>query len=154
MDPRTTDRTRKGRLIRGGSAEPTGVAWLDEEGEDVADARVFRSRLLRRVLGVRVHAPAGDGDLVLVSTRRSRVLATPVPYETDTGPVVLGAEPLGPNTHVLSWRRPAGSWHAFAVLRLDGARDAEPLPFDPVRRQVPGLRRYPTGRLGEAVLTR
>lgn len=153
-----------GRLVRGGSDRPTGVPWLDEPGEDEVDVRLSRAIGLPRVLpdvhglALRVYGEAGAADLLFATTGTGRLsrfvltasrhpqgrpLTTLLPYATRTGPLLLGAEGIGATTYVLSWARPAGEWHAFGVLRLTGARTDDPaLSFDPVLRQLPGLRQY------------
>jgi hypothetical protein len=156
-----------GRVFRSGSTERTGVPWLDEPGED--DVRVRLSRALGlpgrlpdiHGLAVRVQAPDGDGDLlfattgrgvlsrfVLVPSRRpsTQPMTTLLPYRTESGPIVLGAEAMGEQLFELSWARPAGEWHVFAVLRLSGQRLEEEISFDPVLRQVTGLEQYPSVR--------
>ncbi|MCW2792863.1 MAG: putative phosphodiesterase [Nocardioides sp.] len=153
-----------GRIFRSGSEEKTGVAWLDEPGEDDAVVRLSRAIGLPRTLpdihglGIRVAGEAGEGDLLFATTGwghltrfvltlsrrpRTRPMTTLLPYETDTGPVLLGADGIGAETYELAWARPAGEWHAFGVLRLSSSRapDAD-ISFDPVRRQLTGLRQY------------
>ena len=164
-----------GRIYRSGSDEKTGVAWLEEAGEDDVIVRLSRAIGLPRVLpdvhGLAIRVPArrdnaGDdtcpaaGDLLFATTGRGRVtrfvltmsrnprgrpLTTLLPYETDTGPVLLAADgSTGGDTYDLSWARPAGDWNHFAVLRLSTRHsDDTRLSFDPVRRQIPGLRQYP-----------
>jgi hypothetical protein len=155
----------EGRLDRSGSTERTGVPWLDEPGTD--DVTVRRSRAIglpRPVpdvhgLALRVHTTDGLADLLFASTGlgrltrfvltagrdpRSRPLTTLLPYETDTGPVILAAVGLTPQTYELSWARADGDWRPFAVLRLASEHGADQdLSFDPVRHQVAGLRQYP-----------
>jgi hypothetical protein len=86
---------------------------------------------------------------VLTATRhpRSRPLTTLLPYETDSGPVVLAAEGVEPGSYDLSWARPSGEWHLFGVLLLSTTSTDDPeISFDPVQRQIPGLRQYPSVR--------
>ncbi|MEI5674949.1 MULTISPECIES: hypothetical protein [unclassified Nocardioides] len=157
---------RAGRVFRSGSIEPTGVAWIDQVGEDDVDVRLSRAIGLPAALpdihglAIRVHAADGDADLLLASTGFGRLtrfmltasrsplrrpLTTLLPYDTDSGPVLLGAEAIGADTYSISWSRPAGDWVTFGVLRLAGPLDDGTTPsFDPVRRQVPGLRQYPS----------
>jgi len=158
----------RGRIYRRGSDEPTGVAWLDEAGED--DVVVRRSRAIGlprslpdiHGLAVRVPTGGGDGDLLFATTGfgrvtrfvltasrrpRSRPLTTLLPYDTDTGPVLLAAEGVEPGSYDLSWARPSGEWHLFGVLLLSTTRsDDADISFDPVDRQIPGLRQYPSVR--------
>ena len=153
-----------GRLFRRGSDEPTGVAWLDEPGEDEVVVRLSRAVGLPRALpdihglALRVHGQSG-GDLLFATTGRGRLtrfllsasrdrqgrpLTTLLPYETDSGALLLCAVGLGTETYELSWARPRGEWHAFATLRLAAPRGRDPeISFDPVRHQLPGLRQYP-----------
>jgi hypothetical protein len=155
-----------GRVFRRGSDEPTGVAWLDEEGED--DVVVRRSRAIGlpaslpdiHGLAVRVPTDGGPGDIlfattgwgritrfVLTATRqpRARPMTTLLPYDTDSGALLLAADGVGSGSYDLSWARPSGEWHHFGVLLLSTTRsdDAE-ISFDPVANQVPGLRQYPS----------
>ncbi len=84
--------------------------------------------------------------LTLSRSPRGRPLTTLLPYETDSGPLLLAADAgVGAETYDLSWARPAGDWHRFGVLRLSTRHsdDAE-ISFDPVRHQIPGLRQYPS----------
>lgn len=166
-----------GRIYRSGSGEKVGVAWLDEAGVDDVDVRLSRAiGLPHRLpdihgLALRVHGEDGDGDLLFATTgwgratrflltlsrhTESRPMTTLLPYETDSGPVLLGARGVGAQTYELAWARPAGQWHDFGVLRLSAAhgRDAE-ISFDPVLRQLPGLRQYPSvERLREPAYSR
>lgn len=159
----------RGRILRQGSDEKTGVAWIDDEGED--DVVVRRSRAIglpRRMpdihgLAVRVPgAGGGCGDILFASTGfgritrfvltasrhpRSRPLTTLLPYETDSGAVLLAADGVGASTYRLSWARPSGEWHQFGVLLLSATPgDDTDLSFDPVRHQIAGLRQYPAAR--------
>lgn len=157
-----------GRIFRRGSDLPTGVAWIDEEGED--DVVVRRSRAIGlptslpdiHGLAVRVSIGGGEGDILFATTGfgrltrfvltvsrhpRRRPLTTLLPYETDSGPLLLAADGVGSGSYDLSWARPSGEWHLFGVLLLSTTRsdDAE-ISFDPVRHQIPGLRQYPAVR--------
>ena len=155
-----------GRIFRRGSDLPTGVPWLDEEGEDDVVVRRSRALGLPRTLpdvhGLAVRVGDGGGDLLFATTGlgrvtrflltasrhpRSRPLTTLLPYETDSGPLLLAAEGVGGGSYDLSWARPTGEWHLFGVLLLSTTRsdDAE-ISFDPVRHQIPGLRQYPSVR--------
>jgi len=153
-----------GRLLRRGSDERTGVAWLDEPGEDEVTVRLSRAIGLPRDLpdihglALRVHGVSG-GDLLFATTGRGRLsrflltasrhprgrpLTTLLPYETDSGALVIGAVGVEAETYELSWARPAGEWHAFATLRLSTHHSGDPeISFDPVRHQLTGLRQYP-----------
>jgi hypothetical protein len=156
-----------GRIHRAGRSDETprtGVAWLDEPGDD--DVAVRRSRAIGlpqwlpdiHGLAVRVRTAAGEGDLLFATTGRGpvtryvltasrqgqRPMTTLLPYETAIGPVLLGARLIGDECYELSWARASGSWHGFGVLRLStGPGDDARISFDPIRRQLPGLRQYP-----------
>ena len=160
-----------GRIYRNGSEEKTGVAWLDEPGQDDVVVRLSRAIGLPNTLpdihGLAIRVPArrdghddGGGDILFATTGwgrvtrfvltmsrnpRGRPLTTLLPYETDTGPILLAADGgIGGDTYDLSWARPSGDWHIFAVLRLSTRHsDDADLSFDPVRREIPGLRQYP-----------
>ena len=165
-----------GRIYRTGSAVKAGVDWLDDAGEDDADVRLSRAIGLPRALpdihglALRVHLGDGDadrsaaqvGDILFATTGwgrvtrftltmsrhpRTRPLTTLLPYDTDSGALLLGADGLGAETYELSWARPAGDWHPFGVLRLSTRHSADrEISFDPVLHQLPGLRQYPTVR--------
>lgn len=157
----------RGTLQRFGAAGATGVPWLDQPGSD--EVLVRRSRALGLpdgvpdVLGLAVRVPTpdgGHGDLLFATTglgpvtrftllpaRTSRPTAftTLLPYRTPAGPVLLGAQPRGPNGFSLSWAAGAGVWHGFAELRLHEESVGEPdalVSFDPVTCPVPGLESY------------
>ena len=153
------------RVFRRGSEEPTGVAWLDEPGEDDAVVRLSRAIGLARPLpdihglALRVQAGGADGDLLFATTGRGPVsrfvllpsrgprtqpMTTLLPYRTESGPVLLGAEPVGVEAFELSWARPTGEWHPFGCLRLSTRRLDEEISFDPVEHQLPGLDQYPS----------
>ena len=155
------------RVFRNGSAEPTGVAWLDEAGQDDAVVRLSRAIGLAgplpdiHGLAVRVRLEGGDGDVlfattgrgpvsrfVLVPSRgpRSQPMTTLLPYRTESGPLVLSADPVGVEAFELSWARPSGEWQAFGCLRLSTRRVDEEISFDPVVNQLPGLEQYPAVR--------
>jgi hypothetical protein len=158
----------QGRIHRRGSDVPTGVPWLDDEGED--DVVVRRSRAIGlprslpdiHGLAVRVQADGGDGDLLFATTGfgritrfvltacrqpRSRPLTTLLPYDTDSGALLLAADGTEPGSYDLSWARPSGKWHLFGVLLLSTTRsDDSEISFDPVRHQIAGLRQYPSVR--------
>jgi hypothetical protein len=158
----------KGRLFRRGSDVPTGIAWLDEQGEDDVVVRRSRAVGLPRALpdihglAVRVQTDAGEGDLLFATTGwgritrfvltaarqpRARPMTTLLPYETDSGALLLAADGVEPGSYDLSWARPSGEWHLFGVLLLSTTRsDDSEISFDPVVNQIPGLRQYPSVR--------
>jgi hypothetical protein len=155
---------RAGRLVRGGSDEPTGVDWLDEPGEDEVVVRLSRAIGLPRPLpdihglALRVYGARG-GDLLFATTGRGhltrflltasrdprgRPLTTLLPYRTDSGALLISAVGLDAETYELAWGRPLGDWHTFATLHLSPPPGGDPgISFDPVRRQLAGLRQYP-----------
>ncbi|MQW74896.1 hypothetical protein GHK92_03340 [Nocardioides sp. dk4132] len=155
---------RTGRLRRTGSAVRSGVAWIDEPGEDEVVVRLSRAiGLPPRLpdihgLALRVPTPDGPGDLLFASTGwgrltrfllsggrrlRSRPMTTLLPYDAPAGPVLLGLQAGAAETYELRWARAAGPWHPFAVLHLlPDSSDDGPVSFDPVRHQIPGLRQY------------
>ena len=114
----------QGRLFRRGVRPPTGVAWLDEGGED--DVLVRRSRAIglpRSVpdihgLAMRVPRPdGGHGDLLFATTGWGRLtrflltasrspagrpMTTLLPYETEQGALLLGARATGEESFELA----------------------------------------------------
>lgn len=162
-----TGQVLPGVVDRNGSSVSTGARWLDEAGADEVVVRRSRATglpdALPDVLGLGLRVPlddGGHGDLLLASTglgRFSRYLLRPArrsvpgytsvfPYRAARGPVVLAAIPVGehPTTFDLAWARPTGPWQRFGRLRLgepDPATDSA-LPFEPVRRALPGLPSY------------
>jgi hypothetical protein len=157
----------RGRLERSGGTVPSGVAWLDEPGEDEVLVRLSRAVGLPAPapdvfgLALRVPAPGGrHGDLLFASTGLGRLtrftltagrspaarpLTTLLPYRTDHGPVVLSAVHRDHGMVLLSWARGAGPWQRFAQLALGVAPEVhsdEPISFDPLLNTVPGLDNY------------
>ena len=155
-----------GRLRRTGSAQATGVPWLDEPGRDTVVLRTSRAVGLRppwpdvHGLAVRVlDGDAGTGDLLLASTGSGRVgrflltaavdphrwpLTTLLPYRTPSGPVVVAARWEEWGEYALSWAHPTGPWHPFgALVPTRTEHEDQTISFDPVRRQLPGLEQYP-----------
>lgn len=152
-----------GRLRRTGGDQRTGVAWLDEPGDD--DVLVRRSRAVGlpaplpdiHGLAIRVPLQTGHADLLLASTGLGRVtrftltggrspdsrpMTTLLPYRSPTGPLLLAAVPR-PNGFDLAWARPDGPWHGFGELVVGEASTGDALvSFDPVRNPVPGLDTY------------
>ena len=157
----------RGTLRRHGDGATSGVAWLDERGED--EVRVRQSRAigltgpLPDIFGLAIRVPRTDGehgDLLLASTglgpltrytltaSRSpygRPLTTLLPYRAPVGPVLLGATWRSENQIDLAWALRSGAWVQFAELRLHGdpidGPDAE-ISFDPLRHELPGLANY------------
>jgi hypothetical protein len=154
-------------LHRVGGDVPSGVAWLDEPGEDQVLVRRSRSVGLPApapdVFGLAVRVPTeGDayGDLLFASTGRGplsrfvftptwapdrRMMTTLLPYRTPAGAVLLAARHRTDEILELSWARGSGSWHSFASLRLGDESLDDPdaaVSFDPVRNTLPGLEVY------------
>jgi hypothetical protein len=154
-----------GRVYRHGTRPATGVAWLDEPGED--DVLVRRSRAaglpggLPDVHGLAVRVPGpdgGHGDLLfstngwgrltrflLVPSRspEGRPMTTLLPYATARGPVLLGARATGFETFELAVAAPpTGEWTVFADLRLSTVAEGEQVSFDAVANRIPGLEQY------------
>ncbi|HYF72422.1 MAG TPA: hypothetical protein VD864_06355 [Nocardioides sp.] len=155
----------RARLFRTGADPATGVAWLDEPGQD--DVLVRRSRAIGLpgtmpdIHGLAVRVPrsdGGNGDLLLASTGwgrltrfvltasrspRTRPMTTLLPYRTARGPLLLGARATGEESFELAVATPEGEWSRFAELRLSSrpGEDAQ-ISFDPVANQLPGLRQY------------
>lgn len=161
---------RRGRLVRRGTAygPDTGVAWLDEPGEDDVVVRLSRAVGLPdgvpdiHGLALRVLGSGGPADLLFANTGtrrltrfaltasrhpRARPMTTLLPYRTVTGPVLLrvdSATPIdGADRYELSWARPWGRWRPFATLTLDQHHADASISFDPVVHQLPGLAQYP-----------
>jgi hypothetical protein len=155
-----------GRVYRRGLRPGTGVAWLDEPGEDEVLVRLSRAIGLPGTmpdihgLALRVPVPGGGfGDLLLASTgfgrltrfvltasrsAQGRPMTTLLPYRTSTGPLLIGARADGVETFELSCAPAGGDWRPFADLRLCRLpADDAPVSFDPVRHQLPGLEQYP-----------
>jgi hypothetical protein len=152
-----------GTVQRHGSASATGVAWLDEPGTDDVDVRLSRAIGLPdplpdvHGLALRIHGPAGPGDLLFATTGTSRLtrylltarrdprrpMTTLLPYRTPTGPVLLRADSAGHDTFELSWARPSSRWTGFGTLHLADRRDdSTRLSFDPLLNQLPDLDQY------------
>jgi hypothetical protein len=160
---------RSSVLRRSGSVVRSGVAWLDEAGEDQALVRLSRSVGLPRGLpdvfglAMRITRDGHHGDLllsstgmgpvsrfVLLPTRRldGRPMSTLLPYRSPAGPLVIAATSQGTDTFLLSWAVGRSAWHPFGTLELgervgDGNED---LSFDPVLNVLPGLEHYDSVR--------
>lgn len=156
----------RGRLYRRGARPTTGVAWLDEAGQD--DVLVRRSRAIGlpgsvpdiHGLAIRVPRPDGGyGDLLFASTGWGRLtrfvltasrdpegrpMTTLLPYETPRGPVLLGARATGEDTVELAVACFDGDWTVFGDLRLSALPgEDQDISFDPVENRVEGLEQYP-----------
>lgn len=156
-----------GRLVRTGSAERSGVPWLDSAGDDEVLLRFSRAIGLPHALpdihGIAVRVPVEDhfGDLLLASTGLGRVtrfvltashdvgqrpLTTLLPYRGPHGPILIGARAVDGTAPAfdLLWSRGVGPWVQFARLTASEATGADPtISFDPVRNPLPGLAFYP-----------
>jgi len=157
----------EGTLLRTGAEQTTGVAWLDQPGEDQVLVRQSRAvglpAPLPDVFGLAVRVPTDDGqhgDLLLATTglgRLTRFTLTParspytrpmttlLPYRTPAGPLLLSAVLDDERTVSLAWAVGSGAWHPFAELVLREAPVDHPdlrLSFDPVTNPLPGLETY------------
>ena len=156
-----------GRLQRFGGLS-TGVAWLDEPGEDEVLLRQSRAVGLPDgapdIFGIAIRVPAGagrHGDLLFASTGLGRVsrfvltasrspyrrpLTTLLPYCTPAGPVVLAAVHVDERTLELSCAVLTGPWQTFGRLRINSVSPMqapdEPVSFDPLLNTLPGLENY------------
>src|SRR5688572_15363238 len=154
----------RGRLLRYGAEEPSGVAWLDEPGDDEVLIRTSRAvgtpSPLPDIHGLAIRVPdptGGFADLLLATTAWNRIgrhllvptfsvgptLTTLLPYRTAAGPVVIGARHVG-TAYQLSWARVGRPWRELGELFPDasGVADAT-VSFDPVRHSPPGMGQYP-----------
>lgn len=167
-----------------GVREPSGIPWLDTAGSNVVDARLSRSIGLPYafpdIIGLAVRFSEQDklSDMLLATTgptglgrfilRLRRDAATAVfssmmPYEADTGPVLIAArtisgpeklpvEPgafsslLGNESWILELHHasPLGPWTRFGTLTLSLADHAEDTAerFDPVLNPLPTAGTY------------
>lgn len=155
-------RLRSGRLVREGSGDPVGAAFLDDPGTDEVLVRVSRATGLPpglpdvHGLALRVPLPGGGhGDLLLASTGwgplgrfvltaglrpGSRPMTTLLPYRTASGRSVLLGARLSDDDHaLLAWAPGTGDWRVFARLELGSDCGDPALAFDPVRHPLPGL---------------
>lgn len=157
-------RTWAGRLVRYGSAEPTGVPWLDQAGEDEVLVRTSRAiglpRRLPDVAGLAIRLRQGQtryGDVLLASTgwnpvarhllvpalRHHQPLTTLLPYRSPVGPIVIGARPVDVRGYELSWAPVGKGWRRLGELTVESPLpdDADP-SFDPILNPLPGLQQY------------
>ena len=153
----------RGRLVRHGAPEPSGVEWLDEEGDDEVLVRTSRAigtpAPLPDIHGLAVRVPDSTGgfaDLLLATTAWNRVgrhllvptltvgptLTTLLPYRTAAGPVVLGARAVG-SDYRLCWASLGGRWRELGELTLDLAESPDAaVSFDPIRHHPAGMSHY------------
>lgn len=153
-----------GVLRRRDDTEPSGVAWLDEPGEDRVLVRLSRAVGLPdpwpdiHGLALRIPVSTGYADLLLATTglgrvtrfvltparrREGRPYTTLLPYRGPDGPLLLGAVAAGEDRFRLSWAGASGPWVPFADLALQPTpAPDEPVSFDPVEHVLPGLDHY------------
>lgn len=157
----------RGRIYRHGLNPGTGVAWLDEAGQDEVLVRLSRAIGLPGGLpdihGLAVRIPVeggGHGDLLFASTGwgrlsrfvltasrspQGRPMTTLLPYDAPSGPLLLGARADGAETFELSCAPAGGDWRPFADLRFSRTQAGDgPIDFDPVLNRIPGLEQYPS----------
>ena len=156
----------RGTLHRHGSRSPSGVPWIDRAGEDRVVVRESRAVGAPSPtpdifgLALRVPVEGSHADLLFASTGLgrlsrftltfgrapySRPLTTLLPYRAPAGPLVLSAVYVDRRRVSLAWAAKWGRWHRFAELVMDeepSEADDQPVSFDPVRHQLPGLRTY------------
>lgn len=158
-------RVVKACLYRHGAEPPLGVEFLDTVSTDEVVVRESRAIGLPHQLpdihglAIRVtNADGSQGDLLFATTGLGKVtrfvltfskttygrpLTTLLPYDTDAGPVLLGARASGRHTVELVCSVGDGEWRHFADLRLSEIEaDDQAVSFDPVRHQLPGLEQY------------
>lgn len=145
-----------------GDGPASGVAWLDEPGEEEVLVRFSTSFGLRGRLpdiqGVAVRVPQPDGfaDLLMASTgtgpvgryllrpataRSGAPFTTLLPYRGPHGPLLLALREHTPGRLELSWSTLAGEWHPVGELVLH-RRTRPDVRFDPVLATLPGLEQY------------
>lgn len=162
LHPRGT--VMRGRLVRHGTDEPSGVPWLDGIGSSEVLVRLSQAVGLPtwlpdiQGLALRIDPDEDPGDLLFATTghgRITRFLLTPsrdfgrpmttlLPYRTSAGPVLLGARRTDEGVFELSWATTTGPWRAFANVTLPPSQemgDVE-ISFDPILNCVPGLEPY------------
>jgi hypothetical protein len=155
-----------GLLHRGGLDTRSGVAFLDEVGDQPVIVRESRAIGLPEALpdihglAIRVGNPDGSpGDLLMATTGWGRLtrfvltasrttygrpMTTLLPYRTAAGPLLLGARSPAPGIVELACAVGGGRWQRFAELAV--SREDAPdqaISFDPVLHQVAGLEQYP-----------
>lgn len=162
----------KGILERHGCAQPWGVPWVDEPGDDPVLIRFSRAMGLPAplpdILGltVRVQLPEGHADLLLATTGRgaiSRLVLLPrrdlaadygslMAYRTPAGPLWLFARcdpgPTHPRRIQCVAADARGRQWPFGEIELAETQDpADPaISFDPILNPIPGLELYPWER--------
>jgi hypothetical protein len=155
-------------IHRNGGRARTGVAWIDEPGNDQVLVRLSRATglpdFLPDTLGLAIRVPredGGHGDLLLATTgtgplgrfvvrpvrRPGRSYSSVMPYRSPAGPLLLAALPLAEDgsRFELACSGLRGEWSRFGDLEVLGEWDDAPDPavtFDPVLNQVPDLQSY------------
>lgn len=154
----------EGILRRHAAERPSGVAWLDETGDDEVIVRLSRAVGLPswlpdiHGLAMRLSGDGGRADLLLASTglgRATRFLLTAsrdhtarpltslLPYRGPNGPLLIGAVASGESRFELLWAEPTKDWVSFATLELAATSAPDgPVSFDPVLNCLPGLDNY------------
>jgi hypothetical protein len=153
------------RLRRHGLTPSTGIAFIDDSGEQAVLVRQSRAIGLPEPLpdihglAIRVTNPDGTpGDLLLATTGWGRLtrflltasrsawgrpMTTLLPYETVSGPMLIGARCARPGVVDLACAVGAGPWRSFAELSISTDEGSDPtVSFDPVAHQVTGLDQY------------
>jgi hypothetical protein len=151
-------------IHRHGLVRPTGVAWLDRPGVDEALVRFSRAVGLPpplpdvHGLGIRILGADGPADLLLSTAMRGRLVrhvlrpaggprsaayTCIVPFDTSSGPLMVGARPEG-EAFALEVAGRGQPWRRFARLLVAAPEEVphrrEELDLDPVLHPVPGLR--------------
>lgn len=152
-------------LYRHGVEPPLGVEFLDTVSTDEVVVRESRAiglpHQLPDIHGLAIKVTNADGtpgDLLFATTGLGKVtrfvltfskstygrpLTTLLPYNTEAGPVLLGARASGRHTVELVCSVKDGEWRHFADLRISELdADDQAVSFDPVRNQLPGLDQY------------
>lgn len=153
----------EGTLTRRGSTDrATGVAWLDQPGQDRATVRVSAAIGLPRALpdihglAVRLQQPQGEADILLATTGTAPGLrhvlrftrspttsahTTLLPYRSPAGPLLFAATPEGERRFELAYALGSGPWHSFAQLDLVQPVEVD-VSYDPLLNPPSGLENY------------
>ena len=145
-----------------GDGPLSGVAWLDEPGEEEVLCRFSTSfglpGWLPDIQGVALRVPQADGfaDVLMASTGTSPLgryllrvakggrgapFTTLLPYRGPHGPLLLALREHTPGRLELCWASATGEWHAVGELVLH-RRTRPDVRFDPVLATLPGLEQY------------
>jgi hypothetical protein len=154
-----------GRLRRHGLTPPTGVVFVDEDGDEAVLVRESRAvglpEPLPDVHGLAIRVTGrdmGPGDLLLSSTGWGRLtrfvltasrstwgrpMTTLLPYATVRGPMLIGARAVRPGVVELACAVGVGPWRTFAELSISTDEGSDPtISFDPVAHRLAGLDQY------------